>query len=72
MSRLRVLLLLLAPALLSGCVVADVGPPYGTAYVAPPPVYVRPAPVYRPYYYGRPYAYHGPRGYYGPPGYRRW
>ncbi len=53
-----------AAAMLTGCVVAPIGPP--VAVVRPAPVYVEPAPavVVRPYgYYGypRPYGY----GYYG-------
>jgi hypothetical protein len=67
MRSLRLLLVLAAAAALPGCVVADVGPPYG--YYAPPPAVVyRPAPVYRPYYPPpyRPY-HHGPPGHW-----RRW
>ena len=54
--------------LLSGCVVAPIGPRPVVVYRTPPPVYVEPAPVvvvpaprYRGYY-----------GYPGYPGYRHW
>ena len=56
-------------ALLSGCVVAPVGPRPVVVYRAPPPVYVEPAPVVvvpaAPRYYGYP-------GYPGYRGYRYW
>lgn len=51
MMRLRLAALLglmLLP--LGGCVVAHAPPRYGPAYAGPPPVFVRPAPVYRPHY----------------------
>lgn len=51
--------------LLSGCVVAPLGPP---AYYRGPQVYVEPAPVV--VVPARPYGYYGRGGYQGHPGYR--
>lgn len=55
--------------LLSGCVVAPIGPRPVVVYRAPPPVYVEPVPVIvvpaPPRYYGYP-------GYPGYRGYRHW
>ncbi len=56
-------------ALLSGCVVAPIGPRPVAVYPSQP-VYVEPAPVVvvpAPRYYG-----YGYRGYYGPYGHRYW
>lgn len=59
-------------ALLSGCVVAPIGPRPLVVYRAPPPVYVEPAPVIvvpaPPRYDG----YYGYPGYPGYRGYRHW
>lgn len=56
-------------AVLSGCVVAPIGPRPVMVYRAPPAVYVEPAPVIvvpvTPRYYGYP-------GYPGYRGYRHW
>lgn len=65
----RLSLLLALPAALGACAVVPAGPAYGPGvYVAPPPVVVRPAPVYGGYYGG----YYG-RGWGGGHGHgRRW
>lgn len=61
-------LMLALPAALGACAVVPAGPAYGPGvYVAPPPVVVAPAPVYRPYYGG----HHG-RGWGWGHGHGRW
>lgn len=60
----RSTLLLALPAALGACAVVPAGPVYGPGaygpgvYVAPPPVVIRPAPVYGGYYGGG-YGYYG-------------
>lgn len=68
----RCTLLLALPAALGACAVVPAGPAYGPGvYVAPPPVIVAPAPVYRGYYGGHAGGYHG-RGWGRGYGHGRW